>query len=35
MSLDGKSLFILNENNQEITIEIIQEFLQDLFIQNI
>ena len=35
MSLDGKSLFILNENNEEITIEIIQEFLQDLFIQNI
>ena len=35
MSLDGKSLFILNENNEEITIEIIQEFLQDVFIQNI
>ena len=35
MSLDGKSLYILNENNEEITIEIIQEFLQDLFIQNI
>lgn len=35
MSLDGKSLYILNENNEEIVIEVIQEFLQDLFIQNI
>ena len=35
MSFDGKSLYILNENNEEIVIEVIQEFLQDLFIQNI
>ena len=35
MSLDGKSLYILKENNEEISIEVIQEFLKDLFIQNI
>ena len=35
MSLDGNSLYILNENNEEIGIEVIQEFLQDLFVQNI
>ena len=35
MSLDGNSIYILNENNEEIAIEVIQEFLQDLFIQNI